>query len=99
MHIETKIEGTKLTLVLEGEMNTLAAPRFEAAYEENKNGMREIVIDMENLTYITSAGMRVLLDIQQEMNENGGSVTVCHVCQDIMELFEVTGFSAFLHIV
>ena len=98
MDIKVRTEGTRLTIVLDGELNTPAAPRFEAAYEQNKSGMNEIVIDMENLVYITSAGLRVLLDIHQEMEEAGGTLTVHGVSGDIMDVFEVTGFSSFLHI-
>ena len=98
MNIEAKTEGSQLTIILDGELNTPAAPRFEVAYEQNKSGIKNVVIDMEKLTYITSAGLRVLLDIQQEMDEVGGSLTVCNVCDDIMEVFEVTGFVVFLHI-
>ncbi|MBR6707720.1 MAG: STAS domain-containing protein [Clostridia bacterium] len=98
MDIKVRTEGARLTIALDGELNTPAAPRFEAAYEQNKSGMNEIVIDMENLVYITSAGLRVLLDIYQEMEETGGTLTVRGVSGDIMDVFEVTGFSSFLHI-
>ena len=97
MDIEVRTEGTRLTIVLCGELNTPATPRFEAAYEQNKRGMNEIVIDMEKLVYITSAGLRVLLDIHQEMEETGGSLTVRSVSGEIMDIFEVTGFTSFLH--
>ncbi len=98
MDIKVRTEGTRLTITLEGELNIPAAPRFEAAYEQNKSGMNEIVIDMEKLVYITSAGLRVLLDIHQEMEETGGSLSVRSVSGEIMEVFEVTGFTSFLHI-
>ncbi len=98
MDIKVRTEGARLTIVLEGELNTPAAPRFEAAYEQNRNGMNEIVIDMEKLVYITSAGLRVLLDIHQEMEEAGGSLAVRGVSSEIMDVFEVTGFTSFLRI-
>ncbi len=98
MDIKVRTEGARLTIVLDGELNAPAAPRFEAAYEQNKCGMNEIVIDMEKLVYITSAGLRVLLDIHQEVEETGGSLTVRGVSGEIMDVFEVTGFTSFLHI-
>ena len=98
MTTEVKKENTALTLALEGELNTLEAPKFEEAYQNNKAGMKSVTIDMQKLTYITSAGLRVLLVIQQEMEAEGGSLTVCHVSEEIRKVFEVTGFSSFLTI-
>ena len=98
MTINTEKDNNRLKLTLEGDLNTLAAPDFEKAYVEGKDGVNEVVVDMEKLKYITSAGLRVILFIQQEMEDIGGSLTVCNVNDDIMEVFNFSGFVQFLDI-
>ena len=98
MIIHTKKEESHLTIMLEGELNTPAAAQFEASYEQNRSGINDVAIDLQNLTYITSAGLRVLLAIRQDMDDVNGTMTVCHVPNDIMEVFDVAGFSTFLNI-
>ena len=65
---------------------------------ENREGVREVHIDMGKTSYITSAGLRVILFIQQETDEQGGSLDVCAVNDEIMEVLDFTGFSSFLTI-
>ena len=98
MNITTEKENNCLKIILEGELNTLAAPEFEKAYVSKKDGATEIVLDLEKLTYITSAGLRVILYIQQEMEDTGGSLTVYNVSDTIMEVFNFSGFVQFLNI-
>ena len=98
MKIEAKKEGGALTITLEGEINNLAAPEFEKAYLDHREGVREVHIDMGQTSYITSAGLRVILFIQQEMDEQGGSLDVCAVNDEIREVLDFTGFSGFLTI-
>ena len=98
MAIETRKENDSLTITLEGEMNNMASPEFEKAYMENREDVRQVLIDMEKVTYLTSAALRVILFIQQEMDDCGGSLKICRVNDDIMEVFNFTGFSGFLTI-
>ena len=98
MKIEARKENGSLTIALEGEINNMAAPEFEKAYLENREDTREVLIDMEKATYLTSAALRVILFIQQEMDDRGGSLAVCRVNDDIMEVLNFTGFSGFLNI-
>lgn len=98
MIIHTKKEESHLTIMLEGELNTPAAAQFEASYEQNRSGINDVAIDLQNLTYITSAGLRVLLAIRQDMDDVNGTMTVYHVPDDIMDVFDVAGFSTFLNI-
>ena len=98
MIIHTKKEESHMTIMLEGELNTPAAAQFEASYEQNKSGINEVSIDMQKLTYITSAGLRVLLAIRQDMDDVNGQMIVYQVPDEIMDVFEVAGFSTFLNI-
>ena len=95
MEISKKLEGTRLTVTLSGELNTVTAPELEASLSEDLKTIDEIVFDMEDLSYITSSGLRVLLVCQQELEERGG-VTIRSASPVIREVIEVTGFDSIL---
>ncbi|MBQ5562255.1 MAG: STAS domain-containing protein [Clostridia bacterium] len=97
MTIEMKKEKKSLTLKIAGRLDTTSAPEMEKAVKENIGSVEELVIDMENLEYISSAGLRVLLSAQKTMNGQG-SVKVINVSDTIMEIFEITGFNEIMTI-
>ena len=97
MTIDKVLEGDKLTVRLEGSLNTLSAPELENVIHPCLPDVNSITIDMTNLNYISSAGLRVLLAAQKQMNKQGDMV-VRSVNQTIAEIFEVTGFGDILTI-
>jgi anti-sigma B factor antagonist len=97
LNITKNLDGNKLTIALEGKLDTITAPDFEASVRESIGDAKELVFDLAGLEYITSAGLRVLLSAQKTMNEQG-AMKVVNVNEDINEVFEVTGFSDFLNI-
>ena len=78
-------------------MDTTTAPELEAELNSSLDGVTELVLDMAELLYLSSAGLRVVLAAQKRMNKQG-HMTVTHVCADIMEVFEITGFVDILDI-
>ena len=92
-----KISFTKnndiLTVVLEGRLDTITAPELESFIGENFSGTESLVIDCEKLAYVSSAGLRVLLATQKKAK---GSMKLIHVCELVMEVFEMTGFADIL---
>ena len=82
-------------LSLEGELDTLTSKDLANEIEGFLDGVTDLTVDLEGLVYITSAGLRVLLVIEQTMEEQG-KMRVLHVCEDVMEVFEVTGFTEVL---
>ncbi len=80
-----------LTLALSGRLDTNTAPQLESAISENIAGVTELILDFGELEYISSAGLRVVLSAQKTMNAQG-SMRIRNVCDDIMEVFEITGF-------
>ncbi len=86
-----------LVLSLEGRLDTTTAPQLETEIKELIEGVSSLTLDMQNLDYISSAGLRVLLSAQKIMNTQG-SMKVINVRETIMEIFEVTGFSDILTI-
>ena len=85
------LDDTKLTVYLEGRLDTTTAPQLEESMKASINGVTELVMDFEKLEYISSAGLRVLLSCQKIMSKQG-SMKVIHVSDLIKEIFEVTGF-------
>lgn len=97
MTINRTVNGSVLTLALEGRLDTTTAPQLEAEVKASIAGVTEFILDMKDLAYISSAGLRVLLAAQKQMNKQG-SMVLKNVCEAIMEVFEVTGFSDILTI-
>lgn len=97
MTITRKHEGTKLTLALEGRLDTITSPELSEALNAELDGVTELLLDMEQLVYLSSAGLRVILAAQKRMNRQG-RMKVAHVCADITEVFEITGFASILDI-
>ena len=97
LNITRKGEGTKVEFALEGRLDTVTAPDLEKVLNESLSGMEELILDFSELEYISSAGLRVLLSAQKVMNRQG-RMTLRHVNETIMEIFEVTGFSDILTI-
>lgn len=88
----TKIKNDNfLTLKLEGRLDTTTAPQLESELSENLDGVTELTIDFAELSYISSAGLRVLLATQKRMNKQG-SMKLINVNEIVMEVFEITGF-------
>lgn len=97
MTIEKTQNGTALTLALEGRLDTTTAPMLEGEIKNAIDGITDLVLDFAKLDYISSAGLRVLLAAQKTMNKQG-KMTIRNACSDIMEVFEITGFSDILTI-
>ncbi|MDE5932855.1 MAG: STAS domain-containing protein [Lachnospiraceae bacterium] len=97
MKITKTQNGNSLCLALEGRLDTNTAPELEIAIKGSVDGVEELTIDMAELDYLSSAGLRVLLGAQKTMNKQG-NMRVTHVNDTIMEIFEVTGFADILTI-
>ena len=91
MNITKNSADTALTLVLEGRLDTTSSPQLEAELKRSIADITELVFDMNALDYISSAGLRVLLAAQKVMNKQG-KMMIRGANQNIMEIFEVTGF-------
>ena len=95
MTIEKKLEGSTLTLALEGRLDTTTSPDLEEALAASLDGVTALVFDFARLDYLSSAGLRVLLSAQKRMNRQG-SMKLVRVNDAVKEVFEITGFSDFL---
>ena len=93
MKIDFNNNNGVLNVALDGRLDTTTAPEFESFLGENYDGAGSIVIDCEKLSYISSAGLRVLLAAQKKTK---GAMKLINVCELVMEVFEMTGFADIL---
>ncbi len=97
MTIKKTQNGSELTIALEGRLDTTTAPDLDKELGQNLADVKDLIFDFEKLSYISSAGLRVLLSAQKTMNTKG-TMVVRNANQDIMDIFEVTGFTDILTI-
>ena len=97
MTIEKNRNETELAVTLTGRLDTTTAPHLESELKTSLGGVERLVLDFAGLDYLSSAGLRVLLAAQKQMNRQG-SMVVRHVNETIAEIFDVTGFCDILTI-
>ena len=97
MTIDKKLNGTELTIALTGRLDTTTAPQLESELKASLDGVEKLALDFAGLDYLSSAGLRVLLAAQKQMNRQGDMV-VRNVNETISEIFDVTGFCDILTI-
>ena len=97
MKITKNMNGTNLTIALEGRLDTTTAPELEKALKDSIEAATELTLDFAALDYISSAGLRVLLSAHKTMSKKGG-MKVVNANEMVREVFDVTGFADILDI-
>ena len=97
LNLNVTKDGETLCVALEGRLDTVSSPELEECLREDLPGMTLLVLDFEKLDYISSAGLRVLLQAHKRMNGQG-RMALRNVGESILEIFEVTGFTEILTI-
>jgi anti-sigma B factor antagonist len=97
MTIEIKRNTNQTTIDLVGRLDTLTAPALEKTITDSIGSSENLVLDFKGLEYISSAGLRVLLGTQKRLQKSG-SMKLIRVCEDVMEVLEMTGFADILTI-
>ena len=95
MTIEIKKNQQETTIEIVGRLDTITAPALDKAINEDIGDTKNLVLDVKGMEYISSAGLRVLLAAQKKMQKIG-SMKVTGVCEEVMEVFEMTGFADIL---
>lgn len=91
MNIVKNLDGDRLNIALEGRLDTSTAPELEAELKNSLEGVKELILDFNQLEYISSAGLRVVLGAQKTMTKQG-NMKLIGVNDEVMEVFEITGF-------
>lgn len=98
MNITKTVEDEKLTVALEGRLDTLTAPELDESLSDSLEGVKELVFDLTGLEYLSSAGLRVVLATFKKISAAEGKMTVCNANEMVSKVFELTGFSNILAI-
>ena len=95
MTIEIKKNNHETIVEIVGRLDTITAPALDKTINEDIGDTKNLVLDVKGMEYISSAGLRVLLSAQKKM-QKVGSMKVVGVCEEVMEVFEMTGFADIL---
>ena len=99
MKITSNVENDVITINLEGRLDTTTSPELQEELDKLLTKTKfNLILDFKDLSYVSSAGLRVLLSAQKKANDLVGNVVIRNVSDPIMEVFEMTGFSDFLNI-
>ena len=91
MTIEIKKNTDEIVLKITGRLDTITAPALDKTINENLGAIKCLILDFKNLEYISSAGLRVLLSAQKKLQQKG-TMKIKNVREEVMEVFEITGF-------
>ena len=95
MNIKISKDSVKTVFLIEGRLDTTSAPELENAINAEGDALKSLIIDFKEINYISSAGLRVLLTAQKKMNAQG-SMELVNVSEEVMDIFEMTGFADIL---
>ena len=95
MEIKTERNGEKLTVALTGKLDAVTAIDLDKFMSQNLDGVKYLTIDLKDLSYIASAGLRILLKTQKRMN-NQGNMLVKNIQREVRTVMDMTGFSRLL---
>lgn len=95
MTIRAEQTNENMVLHIEGRLDTITSPELEKEISELPEQVTDLTIDLKAVEYVSSAGLRVLLGAHKKMSKKG-SMVVTGVCEDVMQVFEMTGFSDIL---
>lgn len=98
MEIRKKQGKAELTLDILGRLETSTAPQLQEVVDNDLSGILHLHIDMKQLEYVSSAGLRVLLEAKNKIKDAGGTMVVTGVNKEVMEVFKITGFDEILDI-
>ena len=99
LEIKKIVENKTLTVELAGRLDATTSPELDKELEESLEGIKNLVFDFAELSYIASAGLRTLLKYQKQTDKHDCTMQIKNVSPEVREIFEITGFIDFLNIV
>ena len=98
MEVNFNKQDSTLTVIISGNIDTVTAPELDSQLQANLSGVKDLILDFAAVDYISSAGLRVILMANQQMEDADGNMTVKNVNEDVREVFEMTGFDSLLNL-
>ncbi|MBR3306392.1 MAG: STAS domain-containing protein [Lachnospiraceae bacterium] len=97
LDIKKEKNGTELKVALAGRLDTTTATDLEKQLKEELDGVSQVILDLAELEYISSAGLRVLLAVHKNM-QGVGTFKLVNATEAVKEIFDITGFSDILNV-
>ena len=94
MELTANKNGAELTVSVNGEVNTMTAPELSGLLEKELPGVQKLTLDFAKCDYVSSAGLRVLLNTYKEMRAAGGTMSLANVDENIMDVLQNTGLDS-----
>jgi len=91
--------GDEGELLLFGKLDSQTSVDAEKYFDEASDRFDHLILNMAELSYLSSAGLRILKKTHIKMNRKGGVLSLCNVNDNIMEVFEITGFAGLLNFI
>ena len=98
MEVKFNKQDSSLTVTISGNIDTVTAPELDSKLQENISDVKDLVLDFAAVDYISSAGLRVILMANQQMEDVDGNLTIKNVNEDVSDVFEMTGFDSLLNL-
>ena len=98
MNIEKNYEGKELTIKVDKEIDTVTAPDFENEINDEMGKFDSLILDFENLKYISSAGLRVLISTQKKLQSQEITFTIINMQDSIKDIITISGLENILNI-
>ncbi len=99
LNLSAEQNGNEVIIHIEGKMDTNSSPQVTEKINENVLNCDKLILDLEKLEYVSSAGLRVFVMADQKMSDKGGELNVKNVPNPISEIFEMTGFDNMITII
>ncbi len=97
MQIKKEKSESRLIVYPEERLDTETSIDFGVQVKDDLDGITELVIDFKKVVYVSSIGLRVILELRKQMNQQG-TMKLKNVCKDVFAIFEMTGFTNILDI-
>ena len=99
MQLEVKQTGEIRVLIFEGNLDTNTSPDAESTINGLiEDGVQKILVNFDNLNFISSAGLRVLLATAKKLKGTGGDLRICGLNSTVQEVFDISGFGSILNV-
>jgi anti-sigma B factor antagonist len=98
MKVKFNKQDSTLTVAISGNIDTVTAPELDTKLQENLSGIKDLILDFAAVDYISSAGLRVILMANQQLEDADGTMTIKNANDDVRDVFEMTGFDSLLNL-
>ena len=98
MEVKFNKQDSTLTVAISGNIDTVTAPELDTKLQENLSDIKDLILDFAAVDYISSAGLRVILMANQQLEDADGTMTIKNANDDVRDVFEMTGFDSLLNL-